>query len=295
MTRAVLDVAHEVGTRAGQVEDAPDDVEVLALLAADVVRIAGLALAQRELDARAVVVDLQPLAPLLPVAVDRQRLPVQRVRDEERQKLLRILARAVRVRAARHQRVDTVRPDVREHLQLATRLRRRVRAGRAQRCVLRARRRAERDVAVDLVGRHLHEPLAVMTRVVEQHLRAEHIREDEFGRPEDRAVDVGLGREVDDRVDTVRRPRDRLGIGDVAVVELVVDAVEVRPVARVGELVENDHLLAVHREPPGEVRADEPGTAGDEDLHAPSLARHSASPSRQCGSSGAPRSLRTTE
>ena len=77
--------------------------------------------------------------------------------------------------------------------------------------------------------------------------------------------------------------------------ELVLDAVEVRPVARIGELVENDDLLAVHGKPPGEVRADEPGAAGDEDLHAPSLARHSASPSRQCGSSGPPRSLRTTE
>ena len=56
-----------------------------------------------------------------------------------------------------------------------------------------------------------------------------------------------------------------LRVGDVALVELVLDALEVRAVARVRELVENDDLLAVRREPPREVRADEPGAAGDED------------------------------
>ena len=47
-------------------------------------------------------------------------------------------------------------------------------------------------------------------------------------------------------------------------VELVLDAVEVRAVAGVGQLVEDDDLVARRREPAHEVRADEAGAAGDE-------------------------------
>ena len=61
------------------------------------------------------------------------------------------------------------------------------------------------------------------------------------------------------------RRRDRVGVGDVALVELVLDALEVGAVAGVGQLVEDDDLVAGGGEPPDEVRADEPGAAGDED------------------------------
>ena len=66
-------------------------------------------------------------------------------------------------------------------------------------------------------------------------------------RAEDRAVDVRLGREVDDRVAAARGLRDGVGVGDVALVELGVDALEVRRVAGVGELVEHDDLVAARR------------------------------------------------
>ena len=102
---------------------------------------------------------------------------------------------------------------------------------------------------------------------------------------------------------------DRLGIGDVALVEVVLDAVEVRAVARVGELVEHDDLVARRGETAHEMRADEAGAAGDEDAHRetelavtgraaqaqPMRRRHSRRPSRQWGSSGAPFSERSTE
>ena len=132
-----------------------------------------------------------------------------------------------------------------------------------------------------------------VARVVEQHLRAEHVGEDELGRAEDRAVDVRLGGEVDDRLAALRRARDRVRVGDVALVELVLDAFEVRAVARVGQLVEDDDVVAARGEATDEVRADEPGAAGDENPHRltgyRSRCRHSRRPSRQCGSSGAPR------
>ena len=94
---------------------------------------------------------------------------------------------------------------------------------------------------------------------------------DELARAEDRAVDVRLRREVDDRLAACRGRRDGVGVGDVTVVELVRDALEVGPVARVGQPVEDDDLVASHRQPPHEVRADEPRSAGDENAHCHSL------------------------
>ena len=52
-----------------------------------------VAVLDQEVDRGAVVVDEQPVADVLAVAVERQREVVDRVRDEERDQLLGILAR----------------------------------------------------------------------------------------------------------------------------------------------------------------------------------------------------------
>jgi hypothetical protein len=78
---------------------------------------------------------------------------------------------------------------------------------------------------------------------------------------------VGLGGEVDDRLCARPGLRDRLRVADVALEELDVSAVKVRPVAGVGELVEDADLVAGRSEALGEVRTDEPGAAGDEHAH----------------------------
>ena len=76
-----------------------------------------------------------------------------------------------------------------------------------------------------------------------------------------------LGGEVDDRVAPGGRLGDRLGVADVADDELDADALEVRRVAGVGQLVEHAHLVAGGQEPLDEVGADEPGPAGDQHAH----------------------------
>ena len=108
---------------------------------------------------------------------------------------------------------------------------------------------------------------AVAARVVEQHLGAEDVGEDELGGPENRAVDVRLGREVDDRVAAGRGCRDCVGVGDVAVMELVLDAFQVRAVARVRQLVEHDDCVALRRKTPRERRADEARSTCHENPH----------------------------
>ena len=71
MAGPVVDVADQLRAGAGQLEDPAGDLDVLVLLAADVVDLAGRAVAEDELDRGAVVVDVEPLAALAAVAVDR--------------------------------------------------------------------------------------------------------------------------------------------------------------------------------------------------------------------------------
>ena len=137
MPRAVLDASEERRIDAEVLDDQARELDVLVLLVrGDVVDLARLALPQDELDCAAMVVDVEPVAHLPSVAVQRQRFAVERVGREERQQLLGVLIRAVRVGAARHRGVHAVRADTGEHLQVTAGLRGAVGARRPQRVVL---------------------------------------------------------------------------------------------------------------------------------------------------------------
>ena len=75
---------------------------------ADVVGLAGRAVLQHVADAAREVLHVDPVAHLQAVAVDRQRVAVERVEDHQRDQLLRVLVRAVVVRAAADQRLEPV-------------------------------------------------------------------------------------------------------------------------------------------------------------------------------------------
>src|SRR4051812_46507451 len=73
VARPVVDAPDQRLVRAGQLEDAARDLAVLDLLAAaDVVDLSRLALAERQLDPGAVILDVEPVPHLLAVAVERQ-------------------------------------------------------------------------------------------------------------------------------------------------------------------------------------------------------------------------------
>ena len=96
---------------------------------------------------------------------------------------------------------------------------------------------------------------------------------DELGGAEDRAVDMRLGREIDDCLTTGARRGDRIRVADVALDELAVAADEVRAVPGIRQLVEDDDLLACRREPLCEVGADEAGAACNQDAHSQQASR----------------------
>ena len=130
------------------------------------------------------------------------------------------------------------------------------------------------DRAVDLVGRDLQVAAdAELAGGVEQGAGADHVGAGEGVLVVDRAVDVGLGGEVDDRVDALHRLADDLRVLDRALDQLDALGQVLRP-AGVGELVEHDDLVlgAGDADVGG---ADESGGAGDEQLHAASLSASS--------------------
>jgi hypothetical protein len=194
-------------------------------------------------DAAGMILDVHPVAHLQAVAVERDRLAVDQVRHEQRDQFLRILIGPIGVRTARDRDVDAVGRRVGEDLQVRTGLAGGVRRAGRERIAL--ARGAVRDVTVDLVGRDLHEAKLARAGRLEQHVGPDDVGPQKGVRLEDRAIDVGLGGEVDDRLDTgTERLLDSPRVTDIAVhepVARVVGAVfEVGEVAGIGQRIEVD-------------------------------------------------------
>ena len=213
--------ADDLLAQAQLVEDDAGDLQVGALVAAaHVVDLAGLAVLEHELDAGAVVVHVEPVADVQPVAVERQLLALEGVGHEERDELLRILVRPVGVRAPGDHGRHPVGVVIGEHLQVAARFGGGVGAGGSQRIVLGAGAFVDRPV--HLVGGHLHHAGdAQLADGFEERVDAEDVGAKERLRVDDGAVHVGLGGEVDDGVHAFGRPRDRLPVADVGADEPV--------------------------------------------------------------------------
>jgi hypothetical protein len=99
--------------------------------------------------------NVEPVADLHAVAVQRERPVIERVRDEERDQLLGMVVRPIRVRAAGDHHVQPVRHVVAPRQELTGGLRGGVRRTRRQRIAL--PREARLDGPVDLVGGDLEQ------------------------------------------------------------------------------------------------------------------------------------------
>lgn len=276
---AVGDVLDEVFGLAELLEDGLDNVDVGALIvAADVVDLADAALLQDQVDGMAVILDVEPVADVLAVTVDRQLLVGQRVDDHQRDELLREVVRAVVVRAARDRRRDLVGAMVSHDKQVRTGLRSRIRARRLEVRLLREEqvRAVERQVAVDLIRRDLMVAIdAILAAGVEQDARADDVRLQEDLRILDGAVDMRLCREVDDdvRLLLLKDAVDRLAVRDVRADELEVLLLHRRlerlKIARIRQLVDADDAVSrmLLEHVVDKVRTDEAGTAGHNNIH----------------------------
>ena len=275
MAQAVLHGLDERLGLAGELEDLTRQNDVLDLVAApDVVDLALAPLAQDQIDARAVVEDVEPVAHVPAVAVERQRLVVERVGHEERNDLLRILMGPEVVRRAGDQDRHPMGVPVGQREQVPAGLRGRVRVRRPHRIAL--ARRPALDRPVDLVGADVQEArdLQLLHRL-EQREHAEDVGPEKRVGLHQRAVDVRFGGEVDDGVDPPDDVAHDLRVADVALHErvprIVGEVGQVRRVPGVRQLVEIDDAVGgVRREDVAdEVGADESASAGDQELHVP--------------------------
>ena len=157
VARTVPDPVERVFRLSHHLQDHAQYGDVIPLaVRADQVRLADTTLRENRPHARAVVLGVDPVAHVLALAVQLRTLPVQDVRDLARDELLHMLVRAVVIRAVRDRRPDPVRARPRAHQHVRRRLRRRIRAGRMVRGMLRELRRiVQGEVAVHLVRAHV--------------------------------------------------------------------------------------------------------------------------------------------
>src|SRR6266567_5559743 len=231
MPRAVLDecdLPHVIGPWLELAENTAQrthDLEIgLFGATADVVGLTGSAALEHGADRCAVIADVEPVADLQTVAVDRQWLSGNRVVDHERNQLFRKLPRPIVVRAVRGERRQPVGVMVGTNQMIRARFRRSVGAVRRIRCGFRKWWIVGPERTVDLVGRHMQKPEAralglverapVAAHNVEQRERADQVGGDEICRSVDRAVDMALGGKVEDRARPVLR-KQRLDQGPV--------------------------------------------------------------------------------
>ena len=186
-------------------------------VAADVVGLAGAPRVEHARDRRAVVLDVQPVAHVLAVAVDRQRLARERVDGSSAGSASRGTGTA-RSCSSSWWSAPAGRTcgDRRARRWSRRRLGGRVRAVGRVRRRLRERRVVGAERAVDLVGGHVQEAERVARVAVERasssaltsSSRAKvptTLVSTKAAGPVDRAVDVALGGEVDDRPRLMRR------------------------------------------------------------------------------------------
>ena len=240
------------------------------------------------------VLDIEPVAHVGAVAVDGQRLAVQRRQDHQRDQLFRKMIGSVVVRAVRDHDGKAVGPVPGLGEMVGGRLGRGIgRAGVVGGGLGEVAVRPQRSV--HLVGRDVHhaeglgrvrlEPGEIGARRLEQGERPDDIGVEEDVRARNRPVHVALRREVDDPVRPMlgEDPGHGPGVADVHLFEAVQGTVCNRgqrlQIGRVGELVDHDGLVSeIQHEVAANRRPDEAGPAGDQDSHTPSPADASVRP-----------------
>ena len=206
--------------------------------AADIIFFADLALADHQRERADMILDIEPVADIAPVAVDRQRFALERVENDERDELFRELIRPVVVRAVRYDRRQSVGMVPGADEMVAGRL-----AGRVGRTRIVGRRLGEKPVrperAIDLVGRDwwkrkrsLASPFSVPTNR-RGPLRAacgcRHVCRMNSAETGNRTIDVALGGEMHQRIGCKfgERRIDRAAVANIGahktVVRLVFD------------------------------------------------------------------------
>jgi hypothetical protein len=167
-----------------------------------------------------VVVDVDPVAHVGAGSVELGLDALEDPRDLTGDELLDVLPRPVVVGAVGQRGLDAEGPDPGAHQQVGAGLGRRVgRRGVHRRGLGEPVRVVELEVAVDLVGRDVVDPLAVLADRLEQPVGTDDVGLHERPRVVQAVVVVRLGGEVDDHVGVRDEAVDERLVGDGALLD----------------------------------------------------------------------------
>ena len=173
-------------------------------VAAHVILLARSSLLNENIQGAGVILDVKPVAHILPVAVDRQHLPFKAVQNEERDQLFWKMVRTIIVRTVGYQSRQAMRAMPRHDQMIRCRFAGGVWRARIIRGLLVEKALFHRSV--DLVGRHVQEAGRIprAPRSSDRYCRAASsrvyvptmLRLDKVSRAGDRAIDMTFGREM---------------------------------------------------------------------------------------------------
>ena len=266
----VGDVVEVVRVVAQLLQDHPDHLQVGPLpVRADQVGRPHPAPVEDRPHRAGVVIGMDPVAHVLPRAVELDPAPGEQVGDLTRDELLHVLPRAVVVRAVRQRRRHPEGAHPRPHQMVRRGLGRRVGRGGPVCGVLgEPLRVVQLQVAVDLVGGDVVHPHPVPAHRLQQRERPHDVGRDERGRVVQGVVVVRLGRIVHQRVPRTAEPAHQLvhqrRVADVPLHQLDPVGRQTRQRLRRGrirQLVQHRHVhIGVLDQEVDEVGADEPRT-----------------------------------
>ncbi len=219
------------------------------------------------------IVNRQPIPALLPVAIERKRLSVDRIRGKQGNEFLGILIRAIGIAATGDHDRKPVGGPVTQDEQIPAGLAGRIGAARLQSIAFRGTPLL--DTAVHFIGADLQEPLhPCQSRLFQKNACPHHIGAGKSARIENRTIDVGLCGAVDDALNPVflKRGMHRLLITDIRMDETVLRmAGEVRQIFQVAGILQrieiHDRMAAALNQATHQMRSDEPGTSRDKNTH----------------------------
>ncbi len=273
MTGAVGDVGDLIAVGAGlghhlveQITDGMNDVQVLFLvMTADVVGLADGTSGDHGIERASVIFHIEPVTDLVALAIDRQRLAIERIEDDQRDQLLGEVERAVVVGTVGDDGRQAVSTAPGAHQMVTGGLGGRIGAaggigggfGKERQCHTGDDFIRMGQVAIYLVGGDVVETegrLAYLVQTVpvgasglQQHVGADNIGLDEVGRACDGAIDVALGRQVHHGI-RLMLGKHPIQFGAVADIHLlkgitftVCDTGQGFQVARIGEFIEVDN------------------------------------------------------
>lgn len=268
MAWAVLDMLDEGLRFAQSIEDRPCHSNIGALaVAGKMIDFAGFSPLPGGEEALTVIIDVDPIASLQAIAIDGQGLVSEGPLNEQGNELFGMLARAVIIRAARDHRLGAVGAGRCQTEKVGGSLRGGIGRARVQgRGFLRFFRRG--DGAIHFVGGAVEQRDSLPTSGLEEGGRSADIGGDEVGGIGDRPIDMGLGSEMQNARDRMLCDQilDQLLVADIALDEVAAGILlgqgQVGPIARVGQLIEDDQAfqIGLFEQVAGEAGADEAGS-----------------------------------